>query len=189
MRFLLIACLLVAQSVQAQSTWLVDKTHAKVGFTVTHLLLSEVDGNFKTFNAKINATKADLSDAVFEMTADINSINTDNERRDGHLQGADFFDAARYPALTFKSTSFTRTEGKSYKLVGNLTMHGVTKPITLMAVLTGPITANGPQGKQEKVGMKVSGTLNRMDFGVGKAGSAVVSEEVAILVNGEFARQ
>lgn len=170
-------------------TWTVDKAHSKVGFTVTHLLLSEVDGNFKTFDAKITSAKPDLSDAVMEMTADVNSINTENERRDGHLKSPDWFDAAKYPTVTFKSTSFKKVEGKKYKATGDLTMHGVTKPVTLDVTLNGPITQESPKGKQDKAGLKVTGTLNRVDFGVGKPGGAVVSEEIAINVNGEFAKQ
>ena len=186
--FLAPVALLLALTAHAQ-TWTVDKAHAKVGFTVTHLLLSEVDGNFKTFDAKITSAKPDLSDAVMELTADVNSINTENERRDGHLKGADWFDAAKFPTLTFKSTSFKKVEGKKYKATGDLTMHGVTKPVTLDVTLNGPITQESPRGKQEKAGLKVTGTLNRVDFGVGKAGGAVVSEEITINANGEFAKQ
>ena len=109
------SALLLASFATYAQTWAVDKAHAKVGFTVTHLLLSEVDGNFKTFDAKVTAAKPDLSDAVLELTADVNSINTDNERRDGHLKGADWFDAAKYPTLTFKSKSFQKVEGKNTK--------------------------------------------------------------------------
>ena len=190
MKYLILSpvAFLLALTAHAQ-TWTVDKAHSKVGFTVTHLLLSEVDGNFKTFDAKITSAKPDLSDAVMEMTADVNSIDTDNERRDGHLKGADWFDAAKYPTVTFKSTSFKKVDGKKYKATGDLTMHGVTKPVTLDVTLNGPVTQESPRGKQEKAGLKATGTLNRLDFGVGKAGGAVVSEEIAINVNGEFAKQ
>ncbi len=183
-----VAALLTASLVNAQ-TWTVDKAHSKVGFTVTHLMLSEVDGNFKTFDAKMTANKPDLSDAVVELTADVNSVNTDNERRDGHLKAPDWFDAAKYPTITFKSTSFQKVEGKKYKMAGNLTMHGVTKPVTLDAVLTGPVTMDSPRGKMEKAGLKVNGTIKRTDFGVGSSGGAVVSEEIEIKAAGEFAKQ
>ena len=130
---------LFALSASYAQTWTADKAHAKVGFTVTHLMLTEVDGNFKNYEAKITAAKPDLSDAVVEFSADVNSINTENDRRDTHLKSPDFFDAAKYPTITFKSTSFQKVEGKKYKLTGDLTMHGVTKPITLDAVLSGPL--------------------------------------------------
>lgn len=152
-------------------------------------MLSEVDGNFKTFDTKIISAKPDLSDAVVELTADVNSINTDNDRRDGHLKSPDFFDAAKFETITFKSTSFKKVEGKNYKLAGNLTMHGVTKPVTLDAVLTGPVTMDSPRGKQDKAGLKISGTLKRSDFGVGSVPTTVVSDEVEIKASGEFARQ
>lgn len=185
-----VASLFALSSAYAQTNWAVDKAHAKVGFTVTHLMLTDVDGNFKNFDAKITASKPDLSDAVVELTADVNSINTDNERRDGHLKSPDFFDATQFPTLTFKSTSFQKVEGKNYKMVGNLTMHGVTKPVTLDAVLTGPVTMENPRGKQEKAGLKVSGTLKRSDFNLGaKTPTAVVSDEVELKAAGEFAKQ
>ena len=184
-----VATLLTLSASYAQTVWTADKAHAKVGFTVTHLLLTEVDGNFKNYEAKITAAKPDLSDAVVELTADVNSINTENDRRDTHLKSPDFFDVAKYPALSFKSTSFQKVEGKEYKLMGNLTMHGVTKPVTLDAVLSGPVTMDSPRGKQEKVGLKLSGTLKRSDFGVGSTSTAVVGEEVELKATGEFAKQ
>lgn len=181
--------LLFTLSVAQAQTWALDKAHSRLGFTITHLLISEVDGNFKTFDAKLTSEKADFSDAVFEMTADVNSINTDNERRDGHLKTPDYFDAAKYPTLSFKSTSFKKVSGKNYKLMGDLTMHGVTKPVTMDAVLTGPVTMDSPRGKQEKIGLKANGTVKRTDFGVGSSGGATISEEVEIKINGEFGKQ
>lgn len=186
---LVAACLFVSGASFAQ-TWAVDKAHSRVGFTVTHNLLADVDGNFKTFDAKITSAKADLSDAVFEFSADVNSINTDNERRDGHLKSPDFFDAAKFPALTFKSTSFKKVEGKQYKMTGDLTMHGVTKPVTLNVTLVGPVMMKGMGGKeQEKAGFKIGSTIKRSDFGVGTIPVVVVSDEVEIKVSGEFAKQ
>ncbi|MVM33525.1 polyisoprenoid-binding protein [Spirosoma sp. HMF4905] len=184
-----VACLITLSTSYAQ-TWAVDKAHSGVGFTVTHNLLSEVDGKFKTFDASITSAKADLSDAVFTFSADVNSISTDNERRDNHLKSPDFFDAAKFPTLTFKSTSFKKTEGKQYSLTGDLTMHGVTKPVTLAVTMNGPITAKGMGGKeQEKAGFKVTGTLKRSDFGVGTIPVVVVSDEIELKVTGEFTKQ
>jgi len=184
-----VAALLTLSTAYAQ-TWSLDKAHSRVGFAITHNLLAEAEGNFKTFDARITAAKADLSDAIFEFTADVNSINTDNDRRDGHLKGPDFFDAAKYPTLTFRSKSFRKVEGKKYTMVGDLTMHGVTKPVTLDVTMTGPVTIKGMGGKeQDKAGFKVAGTLKRSDFGVGTIPIVVVSDEVAIKLTGEFARQ
>ncbi|GAB4020770.1 YceI family protein [Spirosoma koreense] len=184
----LVASLLTFSTGYAQ-TWAVDKAHSKVGFTVTHMMLSEVDGYFKAFDAKITAAKPDLSDAVFEFSTDVNSIETGNERRDGDLKSEKFFDAAKYPTLTFKSKSFQKAADKKYKLTGDLTMHGVTKPITLDVVMNGPITSDSPRGKQEKVGFKMTGSLKRSDFGVGTIPVAVVSEDVELKAMGEFTKQ
>lgn len=183
-----VATLLTVSATYAQTTWAVDKAHSRVGFTVTHLLISEVDGNFKTFDAKITATKPDLSDVTFEMTADVNSINTDNERRDGHLKSPDFFDAAKNPSVSFKSTSFKKVEGKKYKMTGDLTMHGVTKPVTMDVVMNGPLDMPGRNGTQTKAGFKATGVVKRSDFGIGQPSTATVSEEVELKVNGEFAK-
>ncbi len=166
-------------------TWSLDKTHAKLGFGTTHLLVSDVEGNFKSFDAKITSSKEDFSDAVVELTADINSINTDVPDRDNHLKSPDFFDAAKYPTLSFKSKSFTKTEGKNYKLVGDLTLHGVTKTITLDAVYNGSLVH--PYNKKTVAGFKAKGTIKRSDFGIGAATpGAVVSDEVTIVANAEF---
>ncbi|GAB3967910.1 YceI family protein [Spirosoma terrae] len=184
------AVCLFASGVALAQTWSVDKSHSRVGFTVTHNLLAEVDGNFKTFDAKITSAKPDLSDAVFELTADVNSINTDNERRDGHLKSDSFFDAAKFPTLTFKSTSFKKVDGKKYTATGNLTMHGVTKPVTLDVTMVGPVKMKGQGGKeQEKVGFKIGTTVKRSDFGIGTIPTAVVSDEVEVKANGEFVKQ
>jgi polyisoprenoid-binding protein YceI len=180
---ILLALALFASVATFAQDWTLDKAHSKLSFTVTHLMISEVDGGFKNFDAKLTSSKADLSDAVFELTAQVNSISTDNERRDGHLKSPDFFDAEKFPTLTFKSTSFTKVEGKKYKLVGDLTMHGVTKKVTLDAILNGPVE-NG-RTKKPMIGIKVSGSINRIDFGVGKSGPTV-SDEVELRAAGEF---
>ena len=99
------AGLFLSVSALAQ-TWSIDKAHSRVGFGITHLTINEIDGNFKTFDGKITASKADFSDAAIEFSADVNSINTDVEARDKHLKSPDFFDAANNPSLSFKSTSF-----------------------------------------------------------------------------------
>jgi polyisoprenoid-binding protein YceI len=133
---LLAALLFVAGGVFAQ-TWSLDKAHSKLGFKVTHLLISEVEGSFKNFDATITSSKDDFTDAVVELSADVASVNTDNEGRDKHLQGPDFFDASKFGKLTFKSTSFKKAEGKTFKVKGDLTLHGVTKPVELTVTFNG----------------------------------------------------
>jgi polyisoprenoid-binding protein YceI len=116
-----------------RATWSLDKNHAKLGFTITHLMVSDVEGWFKSFDAKITSSADDFSDAQVEMTADVSSINTDNEMRDKHLKSPDFFDVAKYPGISFKSTTFRKVSDNIYKVTGDLTMHGITKTIELDA--------------------------------------------------------
>src|ERR1700744_1760526 len=151
---ILLAGLMLSAASYAQ-TWSIDKGHSRVGFAITHLGINEIDGDFKTFEGKITTSKPDFSDATVELTADVNSINTDVDARDKHLKSADFFDAEKNPTLTFKSTSFKKGKGKDYTVTGNLTLHGVTKPVTLKATLVG--NATNPMSKKELAGFRITG--------------------------------
>lgn len=176
------AALLLSVATFAQ-TWTSDKAHTKLNFTVTHLLMSEVDGMFKTVDAKITSSKEDFSDAVFELTADTKSLTTNSEGRDAHLQRADMFDTEKFPTLTFKSTAVKVVGPKKMQVTGNLSIKGVTKPVTLDVTLLG--TGTNRQGKK-LAGFKASGTIIRTDFGVGAMPAAVVSNEVELRASGEF---
>jgi polyisoprenoid-binding protein YceI len=181
-----ISALLFSFSAKDNATWSLDKAHAKLGFTVTHLMISDVEGWFKSFDAKITSSKSDFSDAVVELTADIKSINTDNEQRDTHLKSPDFFDAAKYPTLTFKSKTFKKVSDKNYKVTGDLTMHGVTKTIELDALCR---VGTNPMSKKETAGFKITGMLKRTDFGIGSTmTSAMVGDEISIVANAEFVK-
>jgi polyisoprenoid-binding protein YceI len=180
---MLTAAVMIAAATFAQS-WTLDKAHAKLGFTITHLMVSDVEGTFKTFDITLISSKEDFSDAVIPLTADVNSINTDNDKRDEHLKSPDFFDAAKFPSLTFKSKSFTKVSGKNYTLTGYLTLHGVTKPVTLDVIYNGTIT--NPMSKKLVSGFKISGTIKRSDFGVGGAMTGILSDEVTLIGNAEF---
>ena len=183
----LFALLLITGASFAQ-TWTLDKAHSKLGFSITHLLVSEVEGSFKSFDAKVTSSKEDLSDAVVELTADVASINTDNEDRDKHLRAPDYFDAEKFPTLTFKSKTFKKVEGKKYAVTGDLTLHGVTKEVKLNVVFNG--TAVHPYTKKTIAGFKVTGTIKRTDFGIAASTpGAVLSDEVAINVNAEFVKE
>ncbi len=178
---------LVISAISFAQTWSVDKAHSRLGFGITHMGINEVDGSFKSFSATLTATKDDFSDGAVELTADVSSINTDNEQRDGHLKSPDFFDAATYSTFTFKSTSFTKVGGNKYKITGNLTLHGVTKPVTLDAVLVGS-TVN-PMNKKPTVGFRVTGSIKRTDFGIGaKFPTAMLSDEVILVANTELSK-
>ncbi|MCX2479889.1 YceI family protein [Pedobacter sp. MC2016-15] len=167
-------------------TWTADKSHSKLGFSITHMMVSDVEGSFKTFESTIVSSKPDFSDAVINLTADINSVNTEDEKRDGHLKSADFFDAEKYPKLTFKSTSIKKVAANKYKVNGQLTLHGVTKAVVLDAVLRGT-TVN--QAKKTVAGFKVTGTIKRADFALGtKYPNAMLSDEIALNANTEFVK-
>jgi polyisoprenoid-binding protein YceI len=172
----------------ADAVWKSDKVHSNIKFTITHLMVSDVEGSFKNFDAKITASQPDFADAAVELNADINSIDTENEQRDNHLKGADFFDAAKYPTFNFKSTSFKKVADKQYKVTGNLTLHGVTKEVTLDAKYRG--TIQHPMSKKNVAGFKVSGTIKRSDFGIGaNYPAAMLSDEVEFAANAEFIQE
>lgn len=175
----------LATTVFAQgSTWTLDKAHAKMTFTVTHLMISEVDGVFKSFDAKITSSKPDFSDATFELWANLKEVTTNNGGRDGHLQKEDMFDTAKDSTMTFKSTSISKVADKKFKLKGDLKLKGVTKTVELDLTLIG--TTVNQRSKKNLAGFKASGIIKRTDFGVGGMPSAVVSEEVELRASGEF---
>ena len=167
------------------AVWKYDNDHAKLGFSISHLSVTDVDGSFNKVEATIRSSENDFKNAVVEMTAKVNSVDTDNEKRDAHLQSADFFDAAKFPTIVFKSTSFKKaTEENTYTVTGNLTLHGVTKPVTLSAHAK---TAIHPVTKKTIAGFKITGKINRKDFGIAEQTPAgMLGEEVSILANAEF---
>jgi len=178
----LLFALLTVTFASAQTVWNFDKAHSSVHFTVKHMVISEVEGQFTKFDGEIKTTKNDFSDAKISFTVAINSVSTDNEKRDNHLKSADFFDVAKYPNMTFVSTSVEKISDGNYNLKGNLTIHGVTKPITLKMTYGG--TIKDPWGNT-RAGLKVSGTINRINFGLKynstmEAGGLVIGENVNI---------
>lgn len=167
------------------TSWTNDDPHSQLAFTVTHLGISHVSGTFNDFDVTINATKPDFSDATFAMTAKIASIDTRVEARDNHLKSADFFDAAKYPTMDFKSTSIKKAGKNKFKLTGDLTLHGITKPVTMDLLYKGS-TVN-PMSKKNTAGFQVTGSIKRSDFNVGGGFPApMISDEVIIKADGEF---
>ena len=169
----------------AQTNWKVDASHSKLGFSVTHLMVSETEGKFKVYEGSVaSKSETDFTDAKIEFSVDVNSINTDDEKRDGHLKSPDFFDAEKFPKMIFKASSMKVGKVKgTYDLEGDLTMHGVTKKVKLVAVGASK-TVKDPWGNI-KYAFKVTGKINRTDFGlkwnaVLEAGGVVVSEDVKI---------
>lgn len=174
----------------AQTSWVVDPVHSKVNFTVEHLVISEVDGTFKSFEGKIVSSKENFIDAKISFSIDITSVNTDNENRDGHLQSEDFFYAEKYPKMTFESTSFKKIDDKHYTLEGNLTMRGVTKKVIFDVKYGGQ--AEDGYGNV-KAGFIAKGSLNRVDYGVAwnsktKQGGLTVGEEIEITLKLELVK-
>ena len=167
-------------------TWSIDPSHSNVVFTVSHMAISEVEGKFKVYEGSLETSEdGEFEGAKIKFNADVASIDTDDAKRDGHLQSADFFDAANNPKVTFESTSFTKVDDKNYKLVGNLTMHGVTKEVVLNARYNGEM--KDPWGNTKR-GFKVTGKINRYDYDLKwnaalEAGGVLVSEEVDIACN------
>ncbi|MGV0964611.1 YceI family protein [Empedobacter sp. UBA7248] len=164
--------------------WNLDPSHSEVQFKVKHMVISTVTGNFDHFNAGVEANSDDFSDAKFEFDAKIESINTKNSDRDGHLKSADFFAAEQFPEMKFESTSGIQNG----KINGTLEIRGEKQPITLNADFGGVIT--DPWGLQ-RAGFEFSGEINRKDYGLGwsqvtEAGGLVVSDKVKLLVNLEF---
>lgn len=168
----------------AQSGYTLDKYHTRVGFSATHFGISHVEGIFKNVDATLTSAKEDFSDAVFTFSAQVSSIDTNVEYRDNDLKSAAYFDAAKFPEISFKSTSFKKVKGKEYLLKGNITIHGVTKPISFVVIYNGTaVTAM----KKPTAGFTISGKLNRLDFGVGSdALTSGVSNEILLSANIEF---
>lgn len=162
-----------------------DPPHSQLGFTVTHLGIADVSGTFNDFEVSINSSKPDFTDAVFELSAKIASIDTRVEARDNHLKSADFFDATKFPSMNFKSNSIKKAGKNKFKLSGDLTLHGVTKNVTMDLLYKG--TTVNPMSKKTMVGFQLTGVIKRSDFNVGAGFPApMISDNVSIKADGEF---
>ncbi len=164
------------------STYILDPMHSEVTFKVKHLMITNVTGSFQNFSATMTAASEDFSDAAINFEADIASISTGNEQRDTHLKSEEFFDATAFPTMHFVSTALAPKAGGNYSLTGNLTLKGITKPVTLDVDFGGTMT---DFYGQFKAGFEISGTINRSEFGltwsaVTEAGGVVVSDEVKL---------
>ena len=181
--FLIVA--LLSTSIFAQTTWKADPMHSKLTFSTTHLGISDVSGLFKTFDVTITANRENFSDAVFTLSADVHTIDTEVAMRDDHLRSPDFFEADKYPKMTFKSTSIEKTGKYKYKLTGNLTIRDITKLVTMDLWYRG--TIQNPQSKATTAGCQLTGIIKRSDFNVGpKFPALMISDEVRIKADGEF---
>jgi polyisoprenoid-binding protein YceI len=171
--------------------WVLDPMHSEIQFKVRHLVISTVSGFFKNFEGQLETENDDFTDAKIEFSLDINSIDTNQSQRDEHLKSVDFFNAEKYPKISFRSTKFVNKGSDEYALVGDLTIKDVTKPVTL-AVELGGSTADFYGNT--KAGFEITGKINRKEFGlvydgVTEAGAIVLGEEIKLLINVQFAKQ
>jgi polyisoprenoid-binding protein YceI len=181
----LFVLLFAASASFAQITWAVDNAHSKIGFSVTHMAVADTEGKFNDYSGTVVAKSEDFNGAEVTFAAKTASIDTDNERRDGHLKSPDFFDAEKFPEISFKGNLVK--DGAKYKLKGNLTMKGVTKPVEFD--VTGGTTVN--TGRGVKSGFKFTGKINRQDYGLTwsnktPTGELVVSDEVELNIKVEL---
>ena len=181
----------MSETTATATKWAIDPTHSEVQFKIKHLVISTVTGSFKSFQGTMQSEGDTFENAQVEFELAVDSIDTNQEMRDGHLKGEEFFDAAKYPAIKFESTSFTKKSDDTYTLAGNLTMKDVTKPVTLEAEYGG--TAVDFYGNT-KAGFEVTGKINRKEFGLSwggitEAGAIVLGDDVKLIANVQFAKQ
>jgi polyisoprenoid-binding protein YceI len=178
-------------SPRAETTsWVLDPAHSRVGFSVAHMVISTVSGRFSDVTGTVALDEENLTKSDVEITIKTSSIDTDEAKRDEHLRSPDFFDVAKYPVIVFKSTKIVPAGGTKYKLTGELSMHGVTRPVTLDATISKAV--KNPWGKQVRA-VKLTGKLKRSDFGLKwnkalEAGGVVVGDDVALEIQVEINR-
>ena len=182
---ILLVFFVLTSFITKDGVWKNDAPHSQLGFTVTHLGISDVSGTFNDFDVTLTSSKPDFSDAVFELTGNVSSIDTRVEARDNHLKSADFFDAAKYPTMNFKSTSLRDAGKDKYKLTGDLTLHGITRPVIMDLQYKGSV--ENPMSKKPSAGFQVTGIIKRSDFNLGNSfPEQMISDEVRIKADGEF---
>ena len=171
----------------AQQSWSNDPYHSRLGFVVKHLTISEINGQFSSITIKVKTTKPDFTDMKVNLTAKTASITTGVEMRDNHLKTADFFDVEKFPELTFESTSLKVISDKKFLLTGNLSLHGVTKVVTLSVDYNGSVVNS--MSKKDTFGFHISGAVKRSDFGIGpKFPEQMVSDVIQIVADAEFSK-
>jgi polyisoprenoid-binding protein YceI len=179
-----------AAATSTRTPWKIDPAHSHIEFAVRHLMISTVKGRFGSVEGTVVMDEADPATAEVDVTIDVASIDTREPQRDGHLKSADFFDAEKYPTIHFKSTRITDVSGDTFKVIGDLTMHGVTRAVTL------DVTSEG-RGKDpwggDRAGFSAKGKIKRSDFGLTwnqilETGGLAVSDEVRISLDLELVK-
>jgi polyisoprenoid-binding protein YceI len=164
--------------------WVVDQAHSGIDFSVKHMMISTVKGSFNNFEALIEANPEDLTTANIEFKIDIASIDTHNNDRDAHLRSADLFEIEKYPNIMFKTTKIVKTDDNEYDVIGDVSMHGITRPETFKATFEGQ--GKDPWGN-EKVGFSAEGKLKRSDFGITynaalETGGVLIGDQVKLSI-------
>lgn len=174
-----------------KTKWAIDPTHTEIGFKVKHMMFTNVSGKIAKYDATVETDGDDFNNAVIEFSADADSITTANADRDAHLLSPDFFDAAQFPKLSFSATSFNKTDDADFELTGDLTLHGITKPVKLVVEFGGLM--KDPWGNI-KAAFNINGKINRKDFGLTwnaalETGGVLVSDEVKIIAEVQLVKQ
>lgn len=181
----------MSTATEVKTTWSIDPAHSEIQFKVKHMMVSTVTGAFNEFEGMVETENDGFEGADVRFSANVGSIDTNNAQRDEHLKSDDFFNAARYPKLTFQSKSFTKKAEGNYRLSGDLTIRNHTHEVELNVEYFG--TAVDPYG-QAKAGFEITGKINRKDYGlkwsaVTEAGGVVVSDEVRLALNIQLVKQ
>ncbi|MCE9673425.1 YceI family protein [Myxococcus stipitatus] len=187
-----VALLVALPSLAFAANWEIDTAHSSADFSVRHLMVSNVKGSFAGVKGTVNVDEKDITKSTVDATIDAATINTNNAQRDAHLKNPDFFDVAKYPTITFKSTKVESAGEGKLKVTGNLTMHGVTKPVVLD--VTGPAKESKDPWGNFRSGVVATTKLNRKDFGLTynqalETGGVAVGEEVSVELNLELQRK
>jgi polyisoprenoid-binding protein YceI len=186
------AATLVVSSPAAITTWQIDPAHTAAGFSVKHMMIATVRGQFKGVTGTVNWDDQDISNSAVDVSIDANTVDTGEPKRDADLKSANFFDVAHYPAITFKSTKIEKISAAKMKVTGNLTIHGVTKPVVLD--VEGPSPAIKDPYGNTRVALNATTTVNRMDYGVKwnakmDGGGIVVGDDVNINIDLEMIKK
>lgn len=191
MKKLLLAVTLLTSSFAFASTWDIDSAHAAANFSVRHMMISNVQGTLGKVTGKVMLDDADVTKSTVEASIDVKGINTREQKRDDHLRSKDFFDVEKFPAITFKSTKIEKA-GDKLKVTGDLSIHGVTKSVTLDTVVTNEV--KNPFTKTVTRGVTATGKVNRKDFGLTwnvalEAGGVLVGDDVELTIEAELMKQ
>jgi polyisoprenoid-binding protein YceI len=187
-KILFLFVVLSFSSLLAQTKWKIDASHSNVGFEVEHMVISTVEGEFKKYEGAIESNGEDFTNAKINFTIDIASISTDNDQRDKHLKSDDFFNAEKFPVMTFSGKSMKLVEGNNWKLIGDLTIREITKEVALDVKFRGLVI---DPWENTRIGFKISGDVNRFDYNlkwnsVLEAGGLIVSENVDLILDLEL---